>query len=668
MFVQNIVHWHYHLSMKYKVSHLPFPSITSRLTRLAICKLVFDLDGWALLFKSLFRYPNPLLPCTHPRSRYALSAKNPLKKPPRSAILFLALGLCLQCAWSAPPKGKKSSEKIAESAVKEQSAEQANNSGLSAELFLEILLGELNNEGGTPATGFALLLDAAKKTQDPALYKRAVDIALHARSGPSALEAARAWKNTLPASREANRYVLDILLALNKVEQTEEPLRTDLSLTPKEDQPKAIALIPQLYASAKDKSQAAEIVERTLAPYLSREDTGSPSWVAIARLRLLASGPAAALAPLKKGLQADPQSEIGALLSMELANAHTPGADELLNNALKAQKNPGVILQWVRSLIESDRLKQAGEELTLITKRFPEFPDAWLLLGGVQLELSQDPTSEASLKQYLLLAQSHPQTINSQGLGQAYLMLAQLARKQNNDELAESWLQKIDDPQLLLRTQLQRANLLASKGKMEEAVKLIDALPENNKEDLRNKVLAKSQFFKDFRQFQQAYETLSGYLLSNPSDVDLSYELSMLAEKLKRFDEMERILRTIISTHPKYAQAYNALGFSLADRKTRLTEAKALIVKALEFSPEDPFITDSLGWAEYRLGNNIEALAILERAYSAKSDPEIAAHLGEVMWVLQKSDDALRVWREGLQTSPDNEVLKETILRLKAPL
>ena len=197
---------------------------------------------------------------------------------------------------------------------------------------------------------------------------------------------------------------------------------------------------------------------------------------------------------------------------------------------------------------------------------------------------------------------------------------------------------------------------------------MIDRLPNKSREDARSKALAKAQLYRDYKEYENAYNTLDKYLKSNPSDVDISYEMSMIAEKLKRYTEMEKILRSIIATHPDYAQAYNALGFSLADRSLMLPEAKKLIVKALELMPEDPFITDSLGWVEFRLGNNAEAIAILQRAYAGKSDPEIAAHLGEVMWLSNKNEEALRIWRDGIKVSPDNELLKDTISRLKAPI
>jgi len=586
--------------------------------------------------------------------------------------LCLALGLVLTLhpASAASPKAKASKELAppTQSTATPSSGETINNSNLSGDLLLEILLGELNNEQGIPATGYSLLLDAAKKSQDSGLYKRAIDIALHARSGPSALEAAKAWKSASPASREANRYVLDILLALNKIEQTEEPLRTDLLLTPQTEQAKAISLVPQLYAQVNDKSLAATVVEKALNSFKSRTETTSVSWVTIARMRFMGAKPETSLEALKKGFATDPQSAPGTLLAIELASAHTPGAEDVLKPALTAQQDPLILLQWVRALIEMDRLNEAGDQLVQITLKSPQFPDGWLLLGSLQLEQSQIDKANDSINNYLKIANQAPDSVNAQGLGQAYLMMAQIAQKQNNESLADTWLSKIQDPQMVMRAQFQRASILASKGKLQEAVDLIEHLPAKNKEDVRSKVLAKAQLYQEYKEYENAYNALSKYSSANPSDVDISYEMSMLAEKLKRYAEMEKILRSIIATYPNYAQAYNALGFSLADRNLMLPEAKKLIVKALQFLPDDPFVTDSLGWVEYRLGNNVEALAILERAYAGKSDPEIAAHLGEVMWVLKKTDAALKVWREGLKMSPSNELLKETMTRLKAPL
>ncbi len=601
-------------------------------------------------------------------NKSSVRAKSPLQI---SGVIGLTLASFLIASMSPAQTSKKKPAKAPEVQVQKDTNKDTttndspSNSILSGELLLEILLGELNNEQGVPATGFSLILDAARKTQDAGLYKRAVEIALQARSGPSALEAARAWKNSDPTSKVANRFVLDILIALNKVDQTEEPLRTDLLLTPQVEQSQAISLIPQLYLQVKDKNTAASIVEKALGSFVIKSDTSSVSWISIARMRHLSANSTSALEALKKGLALDQKSKTGALLAIELANTHTQGAEELAKQAIQSVNDPTITLQWVRSLIEMDRLVEAGVQIKQITESSPKFADAWLLLGGLQLEQGSYDSSEQSLKIYLKLAEESSESVNSQSMGQAYLMLAQIAQKNKNEELTERWLAKIEDPQLLMRAQFQRAGMLANKGKMKDAIALIENLPSKTPEERRAKVLGKAQLFRDFKDFNSAYELLSQYSNANPSDVDVAYEFSMVAERLKKYDEMEKVLRKIITTHPDYAQAYNALGFSLADRNIKLKEAKQLIVKALEFSPEDPFITDSLGWVEYRLGNTIEALAILERAYASKTDPEIAAHLGEVMWVLKKNEDAIRTWDEGLSKNQNNEVLLETIKRLK---
>ena len=142
----------------------------------------------------------------------------------------------------------------------------------------------------------------------------------------------------------------------------------------------------------------------------------------------------------------------------------------------------------------------------------------------------------------------------------------------------------------------------------------------------------------------------------------------MAAEKINRIDEMEKLLRSIIAANPEFQHAYNALGYALADRNMRLPEARALIVKALEFAPEDPMITDSLGWVEFRMGNKQAALAILQRAYDTKNDPEIATHLGEVQWGLGLKDKAMKIWRDALKSDPKNDLLQETLKRLKVKL
>jgi tetratricopeptide (TPR) repeat protein len=226
----------------------------------------------------------------------------------------------------------------------------------------------------------------------------------------------------------------------------------------------------------------------------------------------------------------------------------------------------------------------------------------------------------------------------------------------------------VKDAANVSRVQVQRANVLARKGQIAEARRLIASLPAQTEEEKRTRLFSEIHLLREFNQHAEAYQLLSEAVKAQPEDNDLAYELAMSAEKLDRLEEMEKILRGIMARQPDFHHAYNALGYSLAERHLRLDEALALIQKALSFAPDDPFITDSLGWVEYRRGNVQQALQILQKAYRARPDPEIAAHLGEVHWVLQQKEQALQVWREGLSLNPDNPSLRETLRRLGAPL
>jgi Flp pilus assembly protein TadD len=173
---------------------------------------------------------------------------------------------------------------------------------------------------------------------------------------------------------------------------------------------------------------------------------------------------------------------------------------------------------------------------------------------------------------------------------------------------------------------------------------------------------------REVKHWREAFDVLGKASERFPDDTDLMYEQAMMAEKIDRLDELERLLRRVIELKPDNAHAHNALGYSLADRSQRLPEARVLIQRALELSPGDPFITDSLGWVEFRLGNAEEALRLLRRAYAARPDPEIGAHLGEVLWALDQREEARRIWLEAKGRDATNDVLRETLARLRVEL
>jgi len=538
-------------------------------------------------------------------------------------------------------------------------------SALDGELFYQLLLGELNARSNEPGAGYALILDAARKTNDAKLYQRAVEIAYQSRSGDAALQAARAWREAQPGSREANRFVMQILIALNRLAESAEPLRAEIALAPAGERNVALSLVPRHYARAADRKLAAGVVEQALGTYLAQADTGAAAWTTVGRMRLAASDTGGALDAARRGQAVNATAEGPALLALELMDPKMPQAEPIVRKYMEGTPAPELRMGYARALLDAQRYAEASRQLQVVTTSRPNFAEAWLVLGTLQVQDNQLPAAETSLKRYVELAlEQSTGEERSRGLAQAYLSLAQIAERRRDFAAAEAWLDRIDNAQALISAQNRRASILARQGKIAEARKLLQSIPERNPTDARLKLTAEVQLLRDNKQYQAAYDLLAQAIGRDPKDTELIYDQAMLAEKLERLDEMERLLRQLIAVRPDYHHAYNALGYSLADRNVRLPEAKQLIQKALEYAPGDPFISDSLGWVEFRMGNKAEALRILEAAYKSRPDPEIAAHLGEVLWSLGQRERAQAIWKEGLLLNAENETLQGTLKRL----
>ena len=544
------------------------------------------------------------------------------------------------------------------------------NSGLNAPLFYQLLLGELNVMAGEPGTGYSLILDAARKQKDPALYRRSVELALQARSGDAALAAARAWAQEIPGSSEANRFVLQILLALNRVAETAPVLQAILQASPVTERNDTINAIPQTYSRVADKSLAATVVREALAPSLKQPFHAAAAWTTIGRMELAQEQLLPAMAAAREGHAIDPASPYPALLALELMERGQADAEALVRQQLQASSNSttgdsAVALAYARVLIDGQRNREARVQLETLTTRQPAQAEPWLLLGSLQTQENALQAATASLQKYMALARQSGDERSARGLTQAYLLMAQIAEKQKDFPAANAWLDRIENVDDIMAAQMRRASLLARQGQLAQARVLLRNQPERRPEDARLKLVAEAQLLRDFKAYAQAYEVYNEAANRFPEDTDLLYEQAMMAEKAGRLADMERLLRKLIAAKPDYHHAYNALGYSLAERNLRLPEAKQLIEKAVSLAPTDAYIQDSLGWVEFRMGNNARALAILQAAYSKRPDPEIAAHLGEVLWVQGQREQALKIWREGLLLAADNETLLGTLKRLQ---
>ena len=546
-------------------------------------------------------------------------------------------------------------------------ADAVNNSALDAPLFYQLLLGEINNVGGDPGAGYSLILDAARKQRSAQLYRRSVEIALQARSGEAALSAARAWSADLTDSPEPDRFVLQILLALNRVGETGPVLRTLIERTPVTERADAIHAIPQIYGRVEDKARAAAVVREALAPSLRQPVLAAAAWTTLGRMDIALDKLPAALDAARSGHAADPRSPYPALLALELMERGLPEAESLVQQHLQtpSASTPDLVtLPYARVLLDLQRQAEARTQLETLTRSQPDLPEPWLLLATLQAQENRLPEATSSIERYMALARQSGNERAARGLTQAYLLMAQIAEKQQDFVAANAWLDRIENADDIMAAQMRRASLLARQGQMAQARALLRAQPERRPEDARLKYAAEAQLLRDFKQWQQAFEVYAEAAERFPQDSELLYDQAMMAEKVGRPDEMERLLRRLIAAKPDHHHAYNALGYSLADRGQRLPEAKQLIEKAVELAPGDAYIQDSLGWVEFRLGNTARALDILRAAYGQRPDAEIAAHLGEVLWVSGQREQALKIWREGLLLASDNETLREVLKRL----
>lgn len=546
-------------------------------------------------------------------------------------------------------------------------AEPPINSPMDAPLFYQLLIGEIELQNGQAGVAFQVLLDAARRTGDEELFKRVVNIAIQARAGDQALMASRAWAETVPTSVDALQSTVQLLALMNKPAEMPEPLSKLLSIAPAPQRPGFILALPRLFQRSPDP----KAVLAALGPVLQAQ-SGPLKPAALyteARLSINAGQNARALALTRELHQALPEGDDAMQLAVDLMPAE-PQAEGLIAERLKEKPEQHALRQaYARALIQSQRPAEAAREFRVLTETTPDNPAPWLALGAIELELKHPAAAETALREGLKRLDTPASGTDveikarADGRQQAWLMLSQAAEQRGDLKAAEAALQKVDGNGLDLR--YRRASLLARQGKLGEGRKLLQPAADASDADARAALLAEAQLMREQKDYAASLAVLKTATTRFPSDPDLIYEQAMMTEKVGKFEEMEALLRKVIEIKPDYHHAYNALGYSLAERNQRLPEAKQLIEQALKLAPNEPFIVDSLGWVEFRLGNLAEAARLLRQAHTGRPDAEIAAHLGEVLWASGAQDEARRVFAEAAQREPDNEALRETLDRLK---
>lgn len=359
---------------------------------------------------------------------------------------------------------------------------------------------------------------------------------------------------------------------------------------------------------------------------------------------------------IDRSLESNSGWEQAAFIKFNRLLAIDPKAAELFaRNFLKTTPSANQIrLVLARQLLHEQQLDQAEEELQLILKEEPESSEALFTSGLIYIQMNSLDKAKSAFQAILKIFPQH---------NQSKLYLAEIANRQKNYQEAIVYLQQVDGQQYI-DAQISLARVLIKLKGVNAAIDYLQKLGARSDDDKIKLLLEQDSILQAEKLFDRLKRFLDDSLKQFPDQPDLLYNRGLLAAQMNLLELHERDLKRLLGLQPDNAHAYNALGYTLADKTDRLEEAMTLITRANELLPDNPFILDSLGWAYFRKGDNDAAIKYLRQALSMRQDPEIAAHLGEVLWVTGSREEATQLWMEAQSEGDENPVLQETIDRL----
>ncbi len=563
---------------------------------------------------------------------------------------------------------------------------------LTPRILYGVLLAEIAARRGNLLLATTLYDELAKATRDPRIAKRATEFGLYTRQTTVALGAARIWVDAAPESVDARLNLANLLLeskhpddAMKQlvqvlVDRHEKPDTDDAD----DDKPEAAAKAdapseakiqtsPSIAATSlsdrmtqvylllsrqNDKLTGARLFEQLTIPF---ENVGKAQYLR-AMFWGLAKDEARALAAVDRARTLKPDWAEPVLLKSRLQQGiSSTDAEQTLKDFLTKHPDAGEVrLAYARSLIGGKHYEAARREYDQLLKASPD--DGEILYASALLAMQMDDfaAAEQHMKRLLVLGIGNPDLLR--------FYLGRMAESTKQPDQAIAWYIQVMPGEQYLPALSRAATLLYKGGHLDDGRALLQKAAEAHPQEQIVLLIAESQLLVDAGRVTEAYDLLNQQLVHQPDQPELLYESALLAEKLRRLDVMERNLRKLIRIKPDDAHAYNALGYSLLEHTQRLDEADQYIEKGLALSPEDAFIIDSKGWLLYKRGDRVAALSTLQKAYDLRPDPEIAAHLGEVLWASGKQDEASQIWNAALKATPGNVLLKETIRKLKGAM
>jgi tetratricopeptide (TPR) repeat protein len=562
------------------------------------------------------------------------------------SITFLA-ALLVACQTVSPQP------EMADAAASEKQALPS--MPLAPDVLYQLLLGEIAGHRGQLDVSVSALSRAAQKTRDPRLAERAALAALHARRPADALPNALLWVELMPQSSEAHEALAAALMEAGKPAEAQQHFEKIIELGGDAGLSQSYLRIAATLGRQSNRTDALEVMRALVQQHPDK----AVAQYALAHLAVRVSDLDTSMTAIDRALAISPGWEDAALFKARVLVSQKDMSKVLQYYERYLDSYPrasNMRLGYARLLVDLKQWDKARDQFKRVVADSPRDVEATFTVALLALQSNDLDEAERFLKRALDLQPENDQ---------ARLYLGQVAEQRKQYEAAIEWYSTVESAEMHFEAQSRLGIALARQGNLDQARAHLHNLVPKTEAQKVQLALAEEQILRDAKQYSEAFNVLSRVLGELPDNADLLYARALVAEKLDRVEVAEKDLRRILKKDPKNPNALNALGYTLADRTTRYTEALALIEQAHALKPDDPFILDSLGWTHYRLGNHGEAVRYLRSAFDKRADAEIAAHLGEVLWVMGDRAGAESVWKNALQLTPDNEALLAVIRRFK---
>ena len=516
------------------------------------------------------------------------------------------------------------------------------------EFVYKYLLGEVAAQRGDIVLASQLFLDLAKQTRDVRLAERAARAAAFANQPSIALQAATLWADLDPDSLEAQQASSQMLVESGNLKQAKPHI--EKLLAKEETRVNGFLYLPSLLANQKDKTEVLNAVTEFAKPYPKLPE----AHFAVAQAAWLADKPDVAKKSLDEANKLRPGWEVAAQMQGQMLVKESPDkAIVYFQDFLKKYpKANDVRMANAKLLVSQKRFAEAKPEFVKLVEASNGSPEISAVVGILSLESNDYQMADKYFQQAISREFKDPD--------QLHLYLGRSAERQKDDSKALTWYNKIQTGDHFLEGRLSAANVLVRTKNVDAAIKMLDDVPDLTQDQQMLVLQNEANLLSQAKRNQESFDILQKAQQTWPEAVEISYDYAMAAERVGKLDVMETELRKVIQKKPDFAAAYNALGYSFADRNIKLVEAKNLIETALKLQPNDHYMLDSLGWVQYRMGNLEKAVETLRKAYAFQADPEIAAHLGEVLWKQGQQEEAKKIWASALKEHPENAVLMAT--------